>query len=319
MMNDYDTKVYICSVSYACIQTNEYVQYFARHIDDTSKQTAMTERERMTQDQDKRRTYDMARLTYSQVTIMQDPLNFLLLYYFYSLRSTALVTKDIYYVLYLFATLSFPALQMAAILFVDSDELFFCSATADRAAESSSTDSPLKQQQDAQHRMIRSAIAAGYDEIQVPRVSQFTRMPINRQNSRISSVITSSHDATETSIFCMQEAYRKHNKSLSSLLECWSAVYFVDKNVNPKSIDVSSRCPFRYNHYSCAIHKPYRREKYRCHCNIKFVEVKECRIVHLNNKFLSDYLNGAGNPSSRSALLSVPLSDLANLWHVHHV
>ena len=48
-------------------QTNTYIQYFARHVDDKGKQVAMSETERMTQDQDKRRTYDMARLAYSQV------------------------------------------------------------------------------------------------------------------------------------------------------------------------------------------------------------------------------------------------------------
>jgi hypothetical protein len=157
--------------------------------------------------------------------------------------------------------------------------------------------------------MIESAIADGYDEIQVPRVSQFTRKTVADQQS---SSFTA-HIATETSISCMQDAYYHHNKSLASLFECWSDRHLEDKKVNPKSIDISSRCPFHYNHYSCANgnHKAYRREKYRCHCNVKKVDVKECRIVHLNNKFLSDYLD-----SSSSSSLSVPLLSLSDIFKI---
>lgn len=197
------------------------------------------------------------------------------------------------------------------MLFVDSDELLFCppTTTANRAGTlSSPSPSPsLQQQQQAHRRMIQTAMSEGYDEIQVPRVSQFTCRPASQQSS---PSFTTSHVATEIAMSCMQEAYYQHNKSLTSLFRCWSTAHLGDKKVSPKSIDLSSPCPFRYNHYSCAIHKTYRREKYRCHCKIKAMDVNECRIVHLNNKFLGSFSASNGGGGS----LSAPLSDMADMW-----
>lgn len=219
------------------------------------------------------------------------------------------------------------------MLFVDSDELLFCPPPpAPSASPPSLSSSPLssspwsqqQQQQGAHRRLIQTAIADGYDEIQVPRVSQFARKSIDQHDSSSSSSFANSYAATNTAMTCMQEAYYQHNKSLTSLFQCWSTAHLVDKKVNPKSIDIASRCPFRYNHYSCAIHKAYHREKYRCHCNIKTVDVNECRVVHLNNKFLSSYMDltststlmtehDLASSSLGGGSLSTPLSDMIDL------
>ena len=243
----------------------------------------------MTQDQDKRRTYDMSRLTYSQVCSHSDSI----IRYLGELK----VIIDMLHCCSLLIDAVVVTLQIGPQLFVDSDELLFCP-----------TASSLNDQQQAQHRMIMAAASNGYDEIQVPRVSQFSRRP-----SSSLSVAFNSHLATETAITCMHKAYYMHNKSLSSLFNCWSASNWEDKVVNPKSIDICGRCPFRYNHYSCAIHKSYRREKYRCHCHVKKIDVNECRIVHLNNKFIKEYLSG-DKLAERERLLLEPYLQMSGLW-----
>ena len=178
------------------------------------------------------------------------------------------------------------------MLFVDSDELLHCQSS--------------RSHQMLDHfNMIQTAIVDNYEEIQIPRFSYFSRINANYYNEHISSL--SYHKATEMSLACMKDTY-DINRSVIALLDCWSTTHQEDKRVNPKSIDMSSHCPFHYNHYSCAIHKAYRREKYRCHCNIKKVNHEECRIVHLNNKFIKKYLRNTDDESSMSIPLSAVMS-----------
>jgi len=137
-----------------------------------------------------------------------------------------------------------------AILFVDIDELLLCPLHA----TSTST-------QRRYHESIFSqAQAKGVGEI------NFIRKLYGGQTN----------NATQLTL-CLHDGYKE--KSIFDLLNCFGRTFFTIPL--PKSADLTSSCPFHYDHFACMT---------GCTCNRQYFEgkkgstedVRRCHLMHLN-------------------------------------
>ena len=170
--------------------------------------------------------------------------------------------------------------HLDALLYVDTDEFFFCP----QAGQNTTV------QSEYQHALMRRFIQLGIEEM------RFVRLPYAgyiRPDLFAARNYTDAQLANHTNR-CMDEAFRAGRDPVE-LFSCWSTASAYDDF--PKSADLASRCPFHYNHWSCDGLRGGGRDHTanRCRCKVAFdmmnnMEYKpypqRCHLLHLNdNKY----------------------------------
>jgi hypothetical protein len=169
--------------------------------------------------------------------------------------------------------------HLDVILFIDTDEFFFCPQARRNQAV----------QRTYQHSLMERFSLLGVEEM------RFVRLPYAGFVSSDALIARNYSDAdlaNHTNV-CMQHTYATRDPA--GMFACWSTASSYDDF--PKSADLAHRCPFHYNHWSCDGMRGGGRDhtSMRCRCKVAFDMMngfeyrpipERCHLVHLNdNKY----------------------------------
>lgn len=118
--------------------------------------------------------------------------------------------------------------HMDLILFVDSDELFYCPLPQGQSTQRS--------QKKFQQRLLGDFVSRGIDEMRFVRLPYSGKMPKNITD-------LASFDVDIVTRECMLRGFE--TRSIDAMMSCWSTATSFDNY--PKSADLGSVCPFHYN------------------------------------------------------------------------
>lgn len=191
-----------------------------------------------------------------------------------------------------------------SILYIDSDEIFFCP----QAAQSKTA------QRAYQQKLMLEFYNRGIEEMRFVRLPFSGLAPAGFEAANG----TMSNDFTMNTFECMSAAFNA--SSVYRMLRCWSEATSFDGFT--KSADFAGVCPFHYNHWSCDGGRGGGRDftKNRCRCKVGFDMMNhltykpmpnKCHLMHLNdNKFRFESNRGKGKDDKGSVLIPAPVSKL---------